>query len=168
MIALTLWQPWASAIATGYKRFETRTWHTKHRGLLAIHAGRNTSTDALDEFRASPWKPEFGAIENGCIVAVAELVACHKIVHEAGGYYIHPPGDAGGKWGVPHYGSFERRLGSYRAGRYAWELQHVIALPAPVYCGGRQGLWTPSERVAEKVAEQIKWDGIEVVEYRGL
>jgi len=38
MKALTLWQPWASLIAVGAKRIETRSWSTKYRGPLAIHA----------------------------------------------------------------------------------------------------------------------------------
>jgi hypothetical protein len=38
MKALTLWQPWASMVALGEKRVETRCWSTKHRGELAIHA----------------------------------------------------------------------------------------------------------------------------------
>lgn len=38
MKALTLWQPWASLIALGEKRYETRSWATSYRGLLAIHA----------------------------------------------------------------------------------------------------------------------------------
>lgn len=40
MKALTLHQPWASLIAVGAKRIETRSWSTKYRGPLAIHAGK--------------------------------------------------------------------------------------------------------------------------------
>lgn len=36
--ALTLWQPWASLVALGVKTIETRSWSTKYRGPLAIHA----------------------------------------------------------------------------------------------------------------------------------
>lgn len=39
MKALTLHQPWASLIAVGVKRIETRSWSTSYRGPLAIHAG---------------------------------------------------------------------------------------------------------------------------------
>lgn len=41
--AITLYQPWASAVALGYKTIETRSWPTRYRGPLAIHAGRNTA-----------------------------------------------------------------------------------------------------------------------------
>ena len=38
MKALTIWQPWASLIARGVKQYETRSWATKYRGPIAIHA----------------------------------------------------------------------------------------------------------------------------------
>ena len=38
MKALSLRQPWASLIANGHKTIETRTWRTRYRGPLAIHA----------------------------------------------------------------------------------------------------------------------------------
>ena len=39
MKALTIRQPWASLIAAGVKTIETRSWSTRYRGPLAIHAG---------------------------------------------------------------------------------------------------------------------------------
>lgn len=39
MKALTIRQPWAQLIAIGAKTIETRSWPTKHRGRIAIHAG---------------------------------------------------------------------------------------------------------------------------------
>lgn len=41
MKALTIRQPWASLIAAGVKTIETRSWSTKYRGPLAIHAGKH-------------------------------------------------------------------------------------------------------------------------------
>lgn len=38
MKAITIWQPYAQAIVLGLKKFETRSWPTKYRGKLAIHA----------------------------------------------------------------------------------------------------------------------------------
>ena len=37
--ALTIRQPWASLIALGVKTIETRSWSTKYRGPLLVHAG---------------------------------------------------------------------------------------------------------------------------------
>ena len=41
MKALTVRQPWASLIISGAKRVENRSWPTRHRGPLAIHAGKH-------------------------------------------------------------------------------------------------------------------------------
>jgi hypothetical protein len=41
MRALTIRQPWATLIAEGVKTIETRSWSTKHRGPIAIHAGKH-------------------------------------------------------------------------------------------------------------------------------
>lgn len=39
MKTLTIKQPWASLIAHGIKDIENRTWKTKYRGRIYIHAG---------------------------------------------------------------------------------------------------------------------------------
>ena len=40
MKALTVYQPWASLIALGEKKIETRSWPTNYRGPLALVVGR--------------------------------------------------------------------------------------------------------------------------------
>ena len=40
MKAITIWQPWASLLVSGRKRYETRSWATSYRGPIAIHAAR--------------------------------------------------------------------------------------------------------------------------------
>lgn len=49
MKAITLHQPWASLIAVGAKRIETRSWSTRYRGPLAIHAGMRHPPTGLTE-----------------------------------------------------------------------------------------------------------------------
>lgn len=39
MKAITVKQPWAQLICTGFKDIENRSWKTKFRGLVLIHAG---------------------------------------------------------------------------------------------------------------------------------
>jgi hypothetical protein len=39
MKTITIKQPWASLIIEGYKDIENRTWSTKFRGRVLIHAG---------------------------------------------------------------------------------------------------------------------------------
>ena len=63
MRALSLRQPWASLIADGHKTIETRTWRTRYRGPLAIHAS------------ARPYED----LPTGGIVAVAWLYGCRPM-----------------------------------------------------------------------------------------
>ena len=48
MKALTIRQPWASLIALGVKTIETRSWPTRYRGPIAIHAGLRHPYKDLD------------------------------------------------------------------------------------------------------------------------
>ncbi len=47
MKCLTVRQPWATLIALGIKTVENRTWFTKHRGPLLIHAGKGIDKDGM-------------------------------------------------------------------------------------------------------------------------
>ena len=39
MKVITLKQPWATLVAEGIKKYEFRSWRTKYRGKILIHAG---------------------------------------------------------------------------------------------------------------------------------
>lgn len=60
MKALTVRQPHADRIASGRKTVELRTWPTRHRGPLIIHAGA----------APSPGRP------TGCTLCLVDLVTC--------------------------------------------------------------------------------------------
>ncbi len=46
--AITMIQPWASAIASAGKDIENRSWHSHYRGPIAIHAGAKLNQEALE------------------------------------------------------------------------------------------------------------------------
>ena len=46
--ALSIMQPWAWLIVTGRKDIENRTWHTKFRGPVFVHAGKKIDREAHD------------------------------------------------------------------------------------------------------------------------
>ena len=48
MKALTIWQPWASLLVTGQKKYETRSWATADRGPIAIHAAMRPVRRTID------------------------------------------------------------------------------------------------------------------------
>lgn len=135
MKGITLTQPWASAIALGYKRVETRSWRTSYRGPLLIHAAKGFPAEA----RA--FAAEELALGRGvnppplsAIVAVANLVYIEQT--ETTALLVS---------------GLERHYGDYSDGRYAWHLEDIRALPEPIPCRGALGLWTPPDEVIRVV-----------------
>ena len=71
MKAITIKQPFASLIAAGLKEYEFRTWKTKYRGVILIHAGKGIDKKAMKKFE------EYGLdYPTGCIIAKANLSDC--------------------------------------------------------------------------------------------
>lgn len=68
MKVLTIKQPWATLIACGYKKYEFRTWNTKYRGPLLIHAGKGVDKNALERFKHLNLE-----YPTGCIIAKCEV-----------------------------------------------------------------------------------------------
>ena len=125
MRAVSLWQPWASAIALGLKRIETRHWSTAYRGLLAIHAAKRWTADERDfhelEVEAGRMPPE---IPLGAVVAIARLAD------------IRPTEQL-----VDRISDQERSWGNYGGGRFGWILEDIRALPTPIPFRGAQALF---------------------------
>lgn len=139
MRALTLHQPWASLVAMGHKRFETRGWSTKYRGPLLIHAGKFINHHVLQAVRVQTDWLEQAKIHVGSVIAVAELT---EVLPTVGMQVI--------------VSDKEERLGNFDPERWAWRLEDVRALSEPVECRGYQGLWTPPEEVVEMVMAQVR------------
>ena len=162
MKALTVLQPWASLIAIGAKRFETRSWETWYRGPLAIHASKkdgasllsheelNAMLEALKGSRYEVAHDWFGEgfdydFPYGAVVATADLVDCLKVEN----VWVSPGGGAQSFMDV-FAGSGDKRVsirgdellfGDFSHGRIAWVLENVKMLDVPAPARGRQGLW---------------------------
>ena len=50
MKVITIKQPYATLIAEGIKKYEFRTWKTKYRGDILIHAGKGISKTAIKRY----------------------------------------------------------------------------------------------------------------------
>lgn len=71
MKVITIKQPFATLIAKGYKEYEFRTWKTKYRGDILIHAGKGVDKKAMERYRHLNLE-----YPTGCIIAKAKLVDC--------------------------------------------------------------------------------------------
>lgn len=50
MKVITVKQPFATLIAEGLKEYEFRTWKTKYRGDILIHAGKGIDKEAMKRY----------------------------------------------------------------------------------------------------------------------
>lgn len=156
---LTLTQPWATLIALGEKKIETRSWSTSYRGPLLIHAAKGFGVlgDAMGLAMLCVKSPfsdvlikhgvTLPGLPRGAIVAVCELVGCRSTPIE--GTLRIPDARRGyGALSLPPPEP-ERSFGDYSPGRYAWILANIRALRAPIPARGALGLWewTPPDGV---------------------
>ncbi len=74
MKVITIKQPWATLIAEGYKEYEFRTWKTKYRGEILIHAGKGIDKEAVERFKYL--KLDYPV---GKIIARSKVVDCVKV-----------------------------------------------------------------------------------------
>jgi hypothetical protein len=130
MRALTIWQPWASAIVAGPKWLENRTWKPPAwiaGKRIAIHAGKVLDREASEDLRLgnilSPgmlWPHDPAALPRGAIIGTARVT----------GYVT----DSTDPWFV---------------GPVGWVLADVEPCE-PVPCRGAQGIWVvPAEVLAQ-------------------
>lgn len=142
MKAITIHQPWATLIVLGEKQFETRSWPTKYRGPIAIHAARKVDKEmCLEEtFRSVLAKHGYTAdnLPTGAVVAIANLNECWSIGED---YQSGMPVLFNGEGGATKRVSLqEDSFGYFSDGRYAWEVAEVRRID-PVPAKGQQGLW---------------------------
>ena len=78
MKVITIKEPFATLIAEGYKEYEFRTWRTKYRGEILIHAGKGVDKKAMEKFKSLNLN-----YSSGKIIAKANLTDCIKIDDEA-------------------------------------------------------------------------------------
>lgn len=146
MKAITIIQPWATLIATGEKKFETRSWSTKHRGEIAIHAGKKINKEACSKPEIKEALDRHGyTVDNlptGAVVATALLNECYEVIRENSEAQMVMFDKTNGTkfWEVNKNGN-EFAFGDFSLGRYAWEMAEVELMDKPLPAKGQQGLW---------------------------
>lgn len=122
MKCITICQPYAHLIAAGEKFVENRSWPTKHRGWLAIHAGKSKDYMGPDDHK------EYPGIVFGAIVAVAWMSMCvdidgiKSLIDQQKWY----------SWLPDH---------EHTEGPYCWVLSNIYPLRSPLKMSGKQGLF---------------------------
>ena len=123
MKALTIKQPWATLIMQGDKRFEFRSWQTKYRGDLLIHAGKGIDKEAMK--RLEKYLPE--ELPYGKILGKVKLVDCIKMSPELKELLLKENSDIYTK------SSFQEN--------YGWRVSYVEVFENPIDAKGHLSLW---------------------------
>ena len=140
---ITLTQPWASLVAHGLKRFETRSWATAYRGPLAIHAAKGFPRECRDLCSTEPFAEaltsisiaRFDQLPRGAVLATVMLCGCF----EMGSLLAPCTADLLASFKVPTWP--ESAFGDFMRGRFAWYLDHLERLAEPIPAKGALGLW---------------------------
>ena len=158
--AITIWQPYASLIVLGLKRFETRSWSTRWRGTLVIHSASRCDwfvRHDITRVQSLIHEPANGGLwseaglsesqrrlartrwDDPCLYESAlgfvQLTDCRQMM------------DSGSR--------FENEVGQFGPGRYGWELDEPVAFEQPIPDRGQQGLWVPSFAVEAEVRAEM-------------
>jgi hypothetical protein len=166
--AITLTQPWATLMAIGAKRIETRGWSTQFRGPVAIHAAKGFPPDARHICWESPFREvlqPLGFIDYGryddlaldsmerferlprmAILAVGTMVAARS-TKDINSYFA-----AGCGFDGVFPAEFEYDFGDYGARRYGFGFSDVRKLDMPIACRGSLGLWDVPGEIARQIA----------------
>ena len=123
MKVLTIKQPWATLIMQGYKRFEFRSWQTKYRGDLLIHAGKGIDKEAIK--RLEKYLPK--ELLTGKILGKVTLVDCIKMSPKFKERLLKENKDIYAK------SSFQEN--------YGWQMDNVQVFKEPIETKGHLILW---------------------------
>ena len=126
MKVLTIKEPWASLIINGYKKYEFRSWKTKYRGKILIHAGMSVEKDARERFKE--YNLEY---YKGAIIGEATITDCILVDTK--------------------FNEDLRKINplvyarSNHVETYAWKLENIKKYDKPIYIKGKLGLWNYEE-----------------------
>lgn len=128
MKVISIKEPWASLIKEGIKNIETRSWPTKYRGELYIHASKKV----LTKKERLIYETQLSLLKNidlkyGYIIAKCDLVDCKLMTEEL----IREV----------KQNNIEYMCGEYKVGNYAWYLENIVKLKKPIIAKGQLGIW---------------------------
>lgn len=131
MKAISLMQPWASLVTHGVKTVETRSWSTKHRGELLIHASGGymlPSEPLLKRFRKKiplelPSMAIIGKVNLRDVIKAKDFIRQNE------------------ELGFHDLIMDESILGDLSGERFAWLMDEPVIFDEPVPAKGKLCIW---------------------------
>lgn len=172
---LSILQPWASLCVhtdsngKALKQIETRSWNTKYRGTLLIHASKkkfNTkkaiwhflkllSRTLGDEYlyKHMPYGAIIGKVDLDGVIRTEDVDVSEdkwkrsKLFHKE---------DAFNKLNCATISPQEYAFGDYSENRFCWLLSNPILFKEPIPCKGQLSIWNLPAELVPLVNRQIE------------
>ena len=143
---LTVHAPYAWLMGIGEKQYETRHWFARHKGLVAIHQGKDQSVlknicgylQEGDRGKPDSFLSHYTQILEarglplidpplamGAIIAIGTMTACIQMTEPF----------------IRAQSARVRALGYWVTDRFAWQFENVRLLKTPIPHRGLQNLW---------------------------
>lgn len=127
MKVLSIKEPYASLIKDGIKKIETRSWKTKYRGKIYIHASIAKLSKEVKENEELMNLININNLSYGHIICSANLIDCVEMTEE----FINEV----------KKNNNEYITGLYKVGRYGWILDDIKILKEKIPAKGKLGIW---------------------------
>lgn len=172
MKAISILQPWASLCVhtdengKALKQIETRSWNTKYRGELLIHASkgkvlpRNIPFDTWKYMEKHSLCTLVGHsiytkdLPLGAIIGKVDLV--HTIstnqIRVDAGIHLEENGNRLGTW---NFTDTELLFGDYSPNRFGWLLDNPVLFKEPIPCKGQLSIWNVPAELEPLVTKQL-------------
>jgi hypothetical protein len=145
MKAISLLQPWATLMVIGAKKVETRSWNTKYRGPLLIHASKGFPPDCRNICSTYPFRlfvPDWEALPRGAIIGIVNLKG-------TGPTERFKAAEWEGQLNIPNIVQ-ELAFGDYGRGRYGLYCEDAVKFDTPIPYKGALSIWDfPDEILKE-------------------
>jgi hypothetical protein len=145
MLGLSLWEPWATLVMIGAKRYETRGWSARYRGPILIHAAKRDQELKAALFQ-TPYsgvlhaagfsKPEHFKL--GCALGIVDLIE------------VYPSEKIRGT-----ISQQEHAFGDYSDKRFAWQLENIRIFEQAIPMKGMQKLFEVDRALLADIREQM-------------
>ncbi|MCY2964123.1 MAG: ASCH domain-containing protein [Planctomycetota bacterium] len=126
LTVLSIRQPWASLLLSGEDWCENRSWNTKHRGALWIHASSKIENGECEQYGIDKKR-----LATGAIIGVVDLIDVIPIDELADRVE-----------GLAEKHGLNRDVGpEFIVGEYCWIVANPRALKTPIPVKGKLNLW---------------------------
>lgn len=136
MKILSVQQPFATLIVLGLKPDETRSWLTKYRGQIGIHASQKIDKESCRQWPIKEVLASHGYDETnlttGCIIGIGNITDCQRVHVDEGNRAVLENNDI--IEGDNYY------FGWFGKGRFSWRMSDMKTIE-PIPAKGQLGLW---------------------------